>query len=101
MNDLTISKLQSLLPQSDAVKQQTPDDASATPFSDYVRQSLNEVNGQMLEADQAIEDFVTGKNQDIHQTMLSMQKAEVSFELVMQIRNKIITAYDEIRKMSI
>jgi len=33
--------------------------------------------------------------------MISMQKAEVSFELVMQVRNKIIAAYDEIRKMSI
>jgi flagellar hook-basal body complex protein FliE len=55
----------------------------------------------MLEADQAIDDLVTGKNQDIHRTMISMQKAEVSFELVMQIRNKVIAAYDEIRKMAI
>jgi flagellar hook-basal body complex protein FliE len=101
MNDLAISNLQSLLPKSDTVKQQSPTDTTATAFSDYVKQSLNEVNDQMLEANQAIEDLVTGKNQDIHHTMLSMQKAEVSFELVMQIRNKIITAYDEIRKMSI
>ena len=62
---------------------------------------MNEVNQKMLDADQSIEDFVTGKNQDIHHTMISMQKAEVSFELVFQLRNKIIAAYDEIRKMSI
>jgi flagellar hook-basal body complex protein FliE len=101
MNDLTISNLQSILPKSGETKPQTSDETSATPFSDYVRQSLNEVNGQMLDADQSIEDFVTGKNQDIHHTMISMQKAEVSFELVFQLRNKIIAAYDEIRKMSI
>jgi len=55
----------------------------------------------MLNTDQAINDLATGKNQDIHNTMISMQKAEVSFELVLQIRNKLISAYDEIRRMSI
>ena len=101
MNDLTISHLQSILPKAEEMKPQTADDSSASPFRDYIKQSLNEVNNRMLDADQAIDDLVTGKNQDIHQTMISMQKAEVSFELVMQIRNKIISAYDEIRKMSI
>jgi flagellar hook-basal body complex protein FliE len=55
----------------------------------------------MVNADQAIDDLATGRNQDIHNTMISMQKAEISFELVMQIRNKLISAYDEIRRMSI
>jgi flagellar hook-basal body complex protein FliE len=100
MNDLTISNSQTILPKPDGSKQQVVD-TSATPFSDYVQQSLEDVNRRMLDADQAIDDLVTGKNQDIHNTMISMQKADVSFELVMQIRNKIISAYDEIRKMSI
>ena len=100
MNDLTISNLQSILPKADEVKNQTPD-AASSPFGDYIKQSLQDVNSRMLEADQAIDDLVTGKNQDIHNTMISMQKADISFELVMQIRNKIVAAYDEIRKMSI
>lgn len=100
MNDLTISNLQTLLPTIDAPQKQMPE-ASSTPFSDYVKQSLTEVNGQMLEADQAINDLASGKNQDIHDTMISMKKAEISFELVLQIRNKLMTAFDEIRRMSI
>lgn len=100
MNDLTISNLQPIMPKSDDLKKPSWDTA-ASPFSDYVKQSLSDVNGQMLEADQAIDDLVTGNNQDIHNTMIAMQKAETSFELIMQIRNKIIAAYDEIRKMSI
>jgi flagellar hook-basal body complex protein FliE len=100
MNDLTISNLQSILPTMDASKTQTPE-ASSSPFSDYVKRSLTEVNGQMLNADQAIDDLATGKNQDIHNTMISMKKAEISFELVLQIRNKLMTAFDEIRRMSI
>jgi flagellar hook-basal body complex protein FliE len=101
MNDLKISNLQSILPKVDETKRQPSGEASATPFSDYVKQSLNEVNQRMLEADQSIENFVTGKDQDIHHTMVSMEKASVSFELVLQIRNKMMAAYDEIRKMSI
>ena len=100
MNDLTVSSLQSILPKPDEARLKTVETAGS-PFSDYIRQSLEDVNSRMLDADQAIDDLVTGKNQDIHNTMISMQKADISFELVMQIRNKIVAAYDEIRKMSI
>jgi len=100
MNDLTISHLQSILPDMNGPEKKTTE-TSSTPFSDYVKQSLADVNGQMLDADQSINDLATGKNQDIHNTMIAMKKAEISFELVMQVRNKIISAYDEIRRMSI
>ena len=100
MNDLKISNLQSILPELDAPKKLTTE-KTASPFSDYVKHSLADVNREMLNADQAINDLATGKNQDIHNTMISMQKAEISFELVLQIRNKLISAYDEIRRMSI
>lgn len=100
MNDLTISNIQSILPETNAPEKKSTE-ASEAPFSDYIQQSLTDVNRQMLEADQAIDDLTTGKNQDIHNTMIAMKKAEISFELVMQVRNKLISAYDEIRRMSI
>jgi flagellar hook-basal body complex protein FliE len=100
MNDLTISNLPTILPEMDASKKPTREGASS-PFGEYVKRSLTEVNGQMLNADRAINDLATGKNQDIHNTMIAMQKAEISFELVLQIRNKLMTAFDEIRRMSI
>ena len=100
MNDLTISNLQSLLPQLDVSKSENVH-SDAAPFSSYVKRMLKETNTKMLDADQAIDDLVTGRNPDIHNTMIAMQKAEISFELLMQIRDKLINAYDEIRKMSI
>lgn len=100
MNDLTISNLQSLLPKMETPGNQA-NAVSSTPFSSYVKGMLKDTNQQMLDADQAIEDFATGRNPDIHNTMIAMKKAEISFELVMQIRNKLVAAYDEIRKMSI
>ena len=100
MNDLTISKLQSILPSVEPSRGGN-DAGTPTPFSDYVKRSMDDVNRQMVDADQAINDLATGTRQDIHNTMIAMQKAEISFELVMQIRNKLISAYDEIRRMSI
>lgn len=98
MNDLTISTIQAVLPPQAASA--APAEAT-TPFSDYVRRSVEAVNQQMLQADHAIEDLATGKRQDIHGTMIEMKKAEIAFGLVLEIRNKLMTAYDEIRRMPI
>ena len=100
MNDLTIPKIETLLPQAPEQKK-TSSDTSGPSFDEFVTRSLGDVNRQMLAADQAIDDLATGRNKDIHNTMIAMKKAEISFELVMQIRNKLMTAYDEIRRMSI
>jgi len=100
MNDLTISNIQTILPEI-AEGKRAPEESSEKPFSEFVKQSLADVNRQMLSADQAVDDLATGRNPDIHGTMIAMQKAEISFELVMQIRNKLVSAYDEIRRMSI
>ncbi len=100
MSDLTISNLQNLLPQIDTARKQTPD-ATSPSFSELVTRSLADVNRQVLDADRAVNDLATGKNQDIHNTMIAMQKASISLELVLQIRNKLVSAYDEIRRMSI
>ena len=52
-----------------------------------------------LNADQAINDLAAGKQKDIHQTMISLEKADVAFQLMMQIRNKIIAAYETVMRM--
>ena len=100
MNDLTISNLQSVFPKTDTPANRV-DEKNTTGFGDYIKSSLDEVNQKIQQADQAVEGLATGKNQDIHNTMIAMKKAEISFELVMQIRNKLVSAYDEIRRMSI
>ena len=100
MNDLTISNIQNVFPSLNAPEKKQLEEPKGS-FGDYIKQSLKEVNRELVTADQAIEDLTTGRKKDIHGTMIAMQKAEISFELVMQVRNKIFSAYDEIRKMSI
>jgi flagellar hook-basal body complex protein FliE len=74
---------------------QPPPSAS---FGKALQESLEQVNRLQLEADAKINDLATGKRTDIHQTMIAVEKASVSFELMMQIRNKVISAYDKIMR---
>ena len=68
-------------------------------FGKMLARSLNEVNQLKLNADEAINDLAAGKQKDIHQTMISLEKADVAFQLMMQIRNKIIAAYETVMRM--
>ena len=70
-------------------------------FGQMLTDTISQVNRQQLNADASINNLVTGKQTDIHQTMIAMEKASVSFELLMQIRNKVISAYDRIMRMPI
>ena len=72
---------------------------SPESFGKMLARSLDEVNQLKLNADEAINDLAAGKQKDIHQTMIAMEKADVAFQLLMQIRNKIITAYETVMRM--
>ena len=75
--------------------------AQSSTFGKALQQSLEQVNRLQLEADANINDLATGKQTDIHQTMIAVEKASVSFELMLQIRNKVISAYDKIMRTQV
>ena len=72
-----------------------------TSFGELLLQSINQVSRLQHEADASIEQLATGRQTDIHQTMIAVEKAEVSFELLMQIRNKVIAAYENIMRTQV
>lgn len=78
--------------------------AGAVPgggFMNQLEQAISKANNIQLEANQATEALMTGQTQNIHQTMVALQEADVSFQLMMQIRNKLLSAYEEIQRMQI
>ena len=100
MNDITIKNpIQS--PVGANVNSIPSPQQGSDSFGKMLVDSLNQVNRYQQEADSSIKDLAAGKHADIHQTMISMEKASVSFELLMQIRNKVISAYDKIMNMPI
>ncbi len=74
---------------------------SDNSFSSMLKESVEKVNSLQKQADAAIDDLVVGNSKDIVQTMIMMEKADTSFRLMIQVRNKIIQAYDEIMRMQV
>jgi len=76
-------------------------DRSETAFSNVLDQTLGKVNRLHNEADAAVRDLTTGSSGDIHQTMIAAEKASIAFEMLMQIRNKLISAYETVMRLSV
>ncbi len=74
---------------------------SAGTFSDALRSSVEKVNEYQSQADTAIKEMVAGKNKNIHETMLAIERADSSLKLMMQVRNKVLDAYREIMRMQV
>jgi len=74
---------------------------SAKSFTDMLKDSVEKTNEIQLQADRAAKELAAGRNKNIHETMLMMEKADMSFRLMMQVRNKIIDAYREIMRMQV
>ena len=70
-------------------------------FGDAIEKAINGVDGLQKEANQSIQALADGSVQDVHKTMIAMEKASVSFKLVMEVRNKMVEAYQEIMRMQV
>ena len=75
--------------------------AGSSGFVDSLKSAIGKVNDTQLEAGRAVDALMTGETQDIHRTMVALQQADVSFQLMMQIRNKLVAAYEEIQRMQV
>ena len=81
---------------------ETPDVRSAAEsLGDSFNRMFQEVNGLQQASDQKIEEFAVSSEKDVHGTMIAMQKADVSLRLLLQVRSKLTTAYQEIMRMQI
>jgi flagellar hook-basal body complex protein FliE len=76
-------------------------DPKGAGFFETLAKSMEEVNSDQVQADTAIKDLVAGRTKNIHETMLQVQKAELSLKTMMQVRNKILEAYKEIMRMQV
>ena len=70
-------------------------------FKDVMMKNLNEVNQLQEDADKKLEDFVTGKSQNMGEVISASQKASLAFSMLTQIRNKLQDAYDEVKNLRI
>jgi flagellar hook-basal body complex protein FliE len=71
------------------------------PFSEFLKAQVENVNGLQKEADTAVAAMVTGQSGNLHETMIALDKADVSFRMATKVRTKIIDAYHEVMRMNI
>ncbi len=71
-------------------------------FKNFLLDSIREVNSMQQDADQAVEQLMTG-SQDVTpaQVLTAVQKADIAFRMMMQIRNKIVQAYQEVQNIRV
>lgn len=100
MDDIRINPSLTL-PGAAGVGAAGPAGAAATGFAGTLKDAIAKVNEVQVEATHAVEKMATGESQNVHQTMIALQKADISFQLMMQLRNKIVTAYEEIQRMQV
>src|ERR671934_541936 len=85
----------------------TPSKVAATTspgdgvFRSLLEQSISTVEAQRTAAQQSVDRFLSGEGEELHQVAMATQKAELSLEMFLQVRNKVVQAYQEIMRMQI
>lgn len=87
---------QAIPPNIASSQEQKPDS-----FGNKILESLNKINDQHQEANTSILDLMSGKQQDINSVVASVAKADMSFKLLVGVRNKLVEAYKETMRMQI
>jgi len=70
-------------------------------FADYLNSALQDVNKLQLESERLNEAFAAGRTDNIHQVVIAAEKAEIALQFTMQVRNKLLEAYQEIMRMPV
>lgn len=70
-------------------------------FASYLGKAVNEVNEKLKIADEESRNLAIGKNDNIHEAMIALEKADITFKLLVQVRNKALEAYRELIQMQV
>ncbi|HTR48872.1 MAG TPA: flagellar hook-basal body complex protein FliE [Verrucomicrobiae bacterium] len=68
-------------------------------FLDTLRNAVGQVKDLQSQADTQVASLLSGDGQDVHSAMIAVEKANLAFELMLQVRNKIVSAYQEVSKI--
>ncbi len=78
-----------------------PPKAGGASFADMLQEQLDTVNQLQRDAKEAIEDLMSGRRVDVESVMIATQKADLAFRLLLQVRNKVMAAYDELKQIRV
>ena len=74
---------------------------NSASFGSWLDQMVQDVNAKQGVAAQSLQDLQSGQNTSLHQTMIAMEEANVSFQLMVEVRNRLLDSYQEIMRMQV
>ena len=78
-----------------------PIGTSGSEFKSVFSDAVNKVESFQNNAEQSVDRFLNGEGEEIHKVALATQQADLSFQLFLQVRNKVVSAYQEIMRMQV
>lgn len=79
----------------------TKSDIYTSSFANWLTQKMDAVNTQIQHSEMQVRQLVAGEEDNLHQIMMSLEKAKLEFELVLQVRNRLLESYQEIMRMQV
>ncbi len=76
-------------------------EAQGPSFKDVLMENIQQVNRLQQDAEQAVVDLKTGRRTDADQVLIAKQKADLAFQTLLQVRNKLVAAYEELKQMRV
>lgn len=83
------------------INEKSNDNVEGISFSNIFKSALNDYKTSEIQVEQDVKELATGKSDNLHNIMINAEKSELSLELCIQIRNKMLDAYNEIMRMGI
>jgi flagellar hook-basal body complex protein FliE len=78
-----------------------PSGSSSGSFENLLGSFVGDVNQKQAAASDSVNSLLSGKSSSLHQTMISMEEASISFQLMVEVRNKLLDSYQELMKMQV
>ncbi len=101
MNPISPSSGTRIAPSAWDAAGANPAQSPETQFKDFLLRSLAEVNAMQHEADRAVEQLATGGDISPAEVLTAVQKADLAFKMMLQIRNKLVQAYQEVQNIRV
>ncbi|MRD48687.1 flagellar hook-basal body complex protein FliE [Caenimonas koreensis] len=79
----------------------TTGSATGVPFGELITKGLGEVNQKLLASQADMQRLAAGDTQNLHQMMIRLEESRISLQLMMQVRNRLLEAYQDVMKMQV
>ena len=103
-SEQVLSQLRDMQTQMHGLKKKSAsetEESKGVSFAELLKGEFNDVNNSQKAADKMAVDLASGKSQNLHEAMIAATKAELNFNFLVQVRNKILEAYQEVMRMQV